>query len=70
MLVANNKGTFLKKARGRIIFSCAQGAEIKKAIDATIESGEGQTCWMRSEGIDSSGDVVSKFEFEWTVKRK
>jgi hypothetical protein len=70
MLVANNKGTFLKKARGRITFSCAQGAEIKNAIDTTLESGEGQTCWMRSEGIDASGDVVSKFEFEWTVKRK
>ena len=70
MLVANNKATFLKKARGRIYFSCSDGALIKKAIEATLANGEGQTCWMKAEGKDAKGDVVSNFEFEWTVKRK
>lgn len=70
MLVANNKATFLKKARGRITFSCNDGALIKNAIDNALKLGEGQTCWMRAEGNDASGDVVSRFEFEWTVKRK
>jgi hypothetical protein len=70
MLVANNKATFTKKATGRITFTCNDGLKIKEAIDTTLENGEGQTCWMKAEGVDESGDVVSVFEFEWTVKRK
>ncbi len=70
MLVANNRASFRKKARGRIIFTCNDGALIKEAIRTTLVTGEGQTCWMKSEGRDAHGDVVSKFEFEWTVKAK
>lgn len=70
MLVANNKATFTKKATGKIHFSCTDGRAIRSAIDRALQSGEGQTCWMRSEGKDSKGDVVSVFEFEWTVKPK
>lgn len=68
MLVANNKATFSKKATGRITFRCNDGLAIKEAIDKTIATGEGQTCWMMSEGKNKEGDVVSQFQFEWTVK--
>ncbi len=70
MLVANNKGTFSKKAKGRITFACNDGDLIDSAIKKTISTGEGQTCWMKSEGKDSAGELVSVFEFEWTVKIK
>lgn len=70
MLVANNKATFSKKARGRITFTCADGTLVDEAIGKTIFSGEGQTVWMKSEGKDAAGDVVSVFEFEWTLKVK
>ena len=68
MLVANNKGTFNKKARGRIHFCCEDGEKIKSAIDKAISTGEGQTCWMNSKGYDRDGNLVSEFDFEWTVK--
>lgn len=70
MLVANNKATFTKKATGRIFFTCTEGEAVQKAIAATIASGEGQTCWMKATGVDAQGDVVSVFEFEWTLKVK
>ena len=70
MLVANNKATFTKKATGRITFTCTDGVAIQQAISATVATGEGQTCWMKSEGVDEAGDVVSIFEFEWTVRKK
>ncbi len=70
MLVANNKATFSKKAKGRITFLCEDGQKIKEAIDQTVATGEGVTCWMKSIGKDKEGNVVSEFEFEWTVKRK
>ena len=67
MLVANNRATFSKKARGRIEFTCIEGALINQAIEKTIATGEGQTIWMKSEGKDTAGDKVSTFEFEWTL---
>jgi len=43
---------------------------IDEAIKKTILTSEGQTVWMKSEGKDANGDVVSIFEFEWTLKLK
>lgn len=68
MLVANNKANFSKKATGRITFTCQDGHKIKKALDQTIATGEGQTFWMDSVGINEAGLVVSTFNFEWTIK--
>jgi len=70
MLVANNRANFSKKAVGRITFTCNDGLAIKEAIQMTVTTGEGQTCWMKSEGVNEKGEVVSFFEFEWTVKVK
>ena len=70
MLVVNNKANFSKKARGKITFTCKDGFLIARAIQKTIKTGEGQTCWMTSVGVDVDGDIVSTFEFEWTVKKK
>ncbi|MEM7085797.1 MAG: DUF4442 domain-containing protein [Bacteroidota bacterium] len=70
MLVANNKANFSKKALGRITFTCHDGLAIKEAIQKAVQTGEGQTCWMKSEGVNANGEVVSYFEFEWTVKVK
>ena len=68
MLVANNKANFSKKAKGRITFTCNDGLAIRQAIQKTIASGEGQTCWMHAQGTNTDGVVVSSFDFEWTVK--
>ena len=68
MLVANNKGNFSKKATGKITFTCKDGKKIKEALDRTIATGEGQTFWMKSVGVNEAGLIVSTFNFEWTVK--
>ncbi|NNJ88945.1 MAG: DUF4442 domain-containing protein [Eudoraea sp.] len=70
MLVANNKGSFSKKATGRITFTCSDGHKIREALANTIETGEGQTFWMKSKGVNKEGITVSEFSFEWTVKLK
>ena len=68
MLVLNNKANFSKKATGRISFSCDQGSQIKECLNKSISSGTPQTIWLNSSGLDSKGDTVSKFSFEWTLK--
>lgn len=70
MLVQNNTANFSKKATGRITFTCEDGHLIKDALAKTIETGEGQTIWMKSIGVNSDGVVVSTFKFEWTVRLK
>jgi hypothetical protein len=70
MLVANNKCQFSKKATGKITFTCTDGKLISKAISEAIKTGEGQTCWMKSIGVNEKGEAVSELHFEWTVKVK
>ena len=70
MLVANNKGNFTKKAKGRITFTCNQGHLIEEAIQKTIATGEGETLWLKSIGVDEKGDQVSEMDFEWSVRVK
>jgi hypothetical protein len=70
MLVAKNKANFSKKAVGKITFTCVDGPLIGDAIRQTVATGEGQTFWMQSIGVNEEGVVVSTFDFEWTVKLK
>jgi hypothetical protein len=70
MLVANNNGNFSKKATGRITFTCNDGHLIQDAIQKTIATGEGQTIWMKSIGINEKGEQVSELNFEWSIKLK
>jgi len=70
MLVANNKSTFMKKATGKITFTCNEGHLIDEAIKRTIATGEGQTFWMKSIGTDEKGDKVSELDFEWSIRVK
>ncbi|MBN8566600.1 MAG: DUF4442 domain-containing protein [Flavobacteriales bacterium] len=70
MLVANNNGNFTKKARGRITYICSEGSLIDQAIKKAIETGEGQTFWMKSIGTDEKGDQVAELNFEWSVRLK
>ena len=70
MLVTGNSASFTKKATGRITFSCENGNEADALIKRAIDTKEGQTLTMRSVGVDETGEVVSTFNFEWSVKVK
>ena len=70
MLVLNNKANFSKKAKGLIRFNCNQGEKINETINRVLETKKSQTVWVKSHGKDESGDVVSSFEFEWTIMLK
>ena len=70
MLVLGMQSKFLKKAVGKIIFTCSQGEEIEAAIKKAIETKEGVTLVVKSQGVDEQNDIVSEFEFTWTFKVK
>lgn len=70
MLVTQQKSTFLKKAKGKITFTCSDGKIIDHALQSTIASAEGQTFWMESVGKDEQNETVAIFNFEWSIKLK
>jgi hypothetical protein len=70
MLVAQNNAVFTKKATGKINFTCTEGNQINQAIEQTIKTGEGQTLWLQSIGINENGEQVAIMNFEWTIKSK
>ncbi len=70
MLVTSNKAVFTKKATGKITFTCNDGNLIDDGLKKAIETGEGQTFWMTSVGVNEDGVEVSTFNFEWSIKVK
>ena len=70
MLVVGNEAEFMKKGRGAIKFKCDQGFEIDKALKNAIQTKESQTIILNADGIDSEGDIISKFSFTWSLKLK
>lgn len=70
MLVVGLQANFTKKAVGKIIFTCEQGAELDEILQKAIKTKEGQILKMRSIGIDEKGDQVAEFFFTWSFKVK
>lgn len=70
MLVTRQEAEFTKKARGLILFSCDQADLIDTALQRTLETGAGQVIRLKSVGMDETGEQVSAFEFEWSIKLK
>ncbi len=67
MLLVANKSNFYKKAVGKIKFVCDEGDNAKELINLTKQNNTHKT-WLKSKGIDESGDIVSEFYFEWSCK--
>ncbi|MEK9559633.1 MAG: DUF4442 domain-containing protein [Flavobacteriaceae bacterium] len=70
MLVTRNEAEFLKKAKGKITFTCTDVTLVKNQFATHLQSETGTRFWMQSEGVDQQGEVVSRFRFEWSVKAK
>ena len=70
LLVLKNSAVFKKKAKGLVKFNCSQGHAAIIAVERAISSGEPVSVSLKSVGVDSSGETVSEFEFEWSLKNK
>ena len=70
MLVTHQESDFFKKATGTILFTCQGGIQIRKAIQESLKTGEGQVITLTSEGVNEDGVVVSNFKFQWSLKVK
>ena len=65
MFVIGTDVKFVKQAKGRIKFICEDAGKARAAIEESEISGKSVNCVMHAKGIDSDGDVVSDWKFEW-----
>jgi hypothetical protein len=70
MLVTKQSATFSKKGRGVVRFTCVDGAKVDEVIAETLKTGLGQTIVLESEALNEKGEIISTFDFEWSIKVK
>ncbi len=70
MLVTYNTGSYFKKVKGRVYFTCVDGDLIAKKLQEAFTTKEGQKMTLTVNAIDEIGDKVAQFTYEWSVKVK
>lgn len=70
MLVVKSEGAYLKKAVGKIIFTCKDGAIIQNAVNEAILTGEGVAVKCHSIGTNQDGEIVAEFDYTWSFKAR
>ncbi|MBZ9628540.1 DUF4442 domain-containing protein [Psychroflexus sp. CAK57W] len=70
MLVQENSSSFHKKAKGKITFNCKDVDLVKENISKCLTNPEGQKFWMTSIAKNETGEIVSEFKFQWTIRKK
>lgn len=68
MLLVHTEGNFLKKATGKIIFTCTDGLVIHEAVDKAATTGESTLVRCRSIGKNEQQEIVADFYFTWSLK--
>jgi acyl-coenzyme A thioesterase PaaI-like protein len=68
IIVSHMKADFMKKARGKIIFTCKSGVQIMDGIRYTSACGKTAFVETHSYGTDRQGDHVAHFIITWAFK--
>lgn len=70
MLVVKVESEYFKKATGRSLFVCEDGAMIRQAIEESISTGESRTVRTKSVGKNEAGELVAEFYITWSFKAR
>ena len=70
MLIIKIEGTFLKKATGKVMFTCNDGIIANEAVERAMTTGEGVTVKCASTGINEQGEIIAEFFCTWSFKTK
>lgn len=68
MLVIEQRSVFHKKATGKILFECADGNNIKTAVDNASITGNAVSITCYSKGINSKNEIVAECWIKWSFK--
>ena len=68
VLVVESNGKFLKKATGRIRFTCNDGAKFKSALQKCVAENTPVQVTACAQGFNDFGDLVCEYYFTWSFK--
>lgn len=68
MLVVGLEAAYFKKATGRVMFECRDGAVIRETIERAVATGEATTVRACSIGTDEAGEMIAEFFITWSFK--
>lgn len=70
MLLIKLEAVFIKKASGKVYFSCEEGEQIFNAVSKVAGTNEGITITIKSIGKLEDETIVSEFLITWSFKQK
>lgn len=70
MLVTKVQGEFLKKAKSITYFECNEVGALLQAVSMAQENEQGAVVSLSSTGKNEQGDVIARFTFEWSFRKK
>jgi hypothetical protein len=70
MLITKIEGSFIKKAVGKVVFTCNDGMLANNAVEKAIATGEGTTVVCHSVGVNEEGELVAEFYCTWSFKAR
>ena len=70
LLVVKVDSSYYKKATGKTIFTCNDGALFEKAVDDCISNGEATTVTAHAQGTNAAGEMVADFYVTWSFRAK
>ena len=65
MFVVGTEAKFIKRAKGKIQFTCKHDSIARNAIEESMVTGKSVDCELKSVGTDKSGHIVSEWIFKW-----
>ena len=70
MLVTKMEAVFIKKATGKIVFTCNDGSALTQCVEDAIATGEGKSIVCKSVGTNANNEIVAEFYISWSFKTK
>ncbi|TWF44105.1 uncharacterized protein DUF4442 [Chitinophaga polysaccharea] len=70
MLVTGMESTFVKKATGLTLFTCAELPLLRAAMERALNNDTAETVTLHSEGRDKDGILIASFAITWSFKSK
>ncbi len=70
MLLIGVQAEFYKKAKGKILFTCSDGAIAQRGVSQCSNNPSGAQFELTTVGYDNVGDLICRFKFQWSVKSR
>ena len=70
MLIVKTEASFFKKATGKILFTCLNGAAIATLVEEAIATGEARTISCQSTGRNEAGEIIAEIYCTWSFKSR